>query len=70
MADGDELGKVKGIGGSYIKIDAPMQPDYWLGTDAIGSTTSAGVKLNFTKDELGDEKKKTGPEHTGMHDHA
>jgi hypothetical protein len=67
-ADGDELGKVKEISGSCFKVDAPMQPDYWLGTDSIASASGDGVRLSFSKEDLGDEKRK-GPEHKGMHDH-
>ena len=68
-ADGQELGKVKGISGSCFKVDAPMQPDYWLATDCISSGSGADIMLNFTKANLSDAKMK-GPEHTGIHSHS
>jgi len=39
-ADGSELGTVKEVRGAYFKVDAPMQPDYWLRMDAC--QTSGG----------------------------
>jgi hypothetical protein len=67
-ADGDELGKVKEIMGDCFKVDAPMQPDYWLGTDTIASTSTGEVRLRFTKGGLG-EAKMDGPGHSGVHPH-
>lgn len=68
-SDGKDLGKVKEIVGGCFKVDAPMQPDYWLATDAVtGSSTDGGVTVRFTKDQLG-EAKQEGPEHTGYHRH-
>ena len=54
--DGDTLGKVKEIRGRYFKVDAPMQPDYWLTTDTITSSSGQAVMLTFPKDRLGDFK--------------
>ena len=34
-ADGDKLGEVKEIRGSHFKVNASMQPDYWLDTTCI-----------------------------------
>jgi hypothetical protein len=68
-ADGDELGKVKEISGNCFKVDARMQPDYWLATDCIASGSGSDVKLSFTKDNLGDAKQ-DGPEHKGLHPHS
>jgi uncharacterized protein (TIGR02271 family) len=36
-SDGSELGTVKEVRGAYFKVDAPMQPDYWLRTDTCRS---------------------------------
>jgi hypothetical protein len=66
--DGDELGHVKEIIGECFKIDAPMAPDYWLGTDCVSDSTGGIVHLSFTKDELG-EMKQDSPEHQGYHRH-
>ena len=67
-ADGDDLGKVKEVSGTCFKVDAPMQPDYWLATDCIGSATDMDVRLRFSKKDLGDAKM-DGPDHTGVHPH-
>jgi hypothetical protein len=68
-ADGDELGKVKETAGSCFKVDASMQPDYWLGTDTIASSSGMEVQLSIPKDRVGDVKL-DGPEHSGVHRHA
>ena len=68
-ADGEELGKVKEISGSCFKVDARMQPDYWLATDCIAKGIGNEVRLSFTKDCLGDAKQ-DGPEHKGLHPHT
>ena len=52
-SDGDELGQVKEIRGSCFKVDAPMQPDYWLGPDTIASATPTQVTLRIMKSNLG-----------------
>jgi hypothetical protein len=67
-ADGNELGAVKETMGGCFKIDAPMQPDYWLGIDTIADGTGGVVRLNITKDSLS-EAKMDSPEHKGYHHH-
>ena len=69
-SDGHELGKVKEVVGGCFKVDASMQPDYWLATDCIIENTASNsvVTLRFGKDELGDAKQE-GPEHSGYHRH-
>jgi hypothetical protein len=67
-ADGDKLGTVKEIEGRCFKVDAPIQRDYWLASDAIAGSSGGGIRLSFTKDRLGDEKVDS-PEHTGLHRH-
>jgi hypothetical protein len=56
--DGDDLGTVKEIQGAYFKVDAAMQPDYWLNTSCIRSASAARVDLSVDKDHLGDVKVK------------
>jgi hypothetical protein len=68
-ADGEELGKVKEISGTCFKVDAPMQPDYWLATDCVSSTMGGDVHLTFGKSGLS-EAKQDGPEHKGFHPHS
>ena len=54
--DGDELGTVKEVVGDRFKVDASMQPDYWLPTRSINAITDQDVQLGFTKEELGEAK--------------
>ena len=52
--DGDQLGTVKEVRGTFFKVDAPMQPDFWLRTDCVAQSSSGEVRLGFSKDRLGD----------------
>jgi hypothetical protein len=54
--DGDKLGEVKEIKGDHFKVNAAMQPDYWLCTDDIGTVDGNRVVMTFDKDHLGDSK--------------
>ena len=54
--DGDQLGTVKEVQGRYFKVNAPMQPDYWLSTETLRSTSEGQVVVTFAKDRLGDYK--------------
>ena len=55
-SDGDRIGEVKELQGSYFKVAADMQPDYWLDQDAISEVNGTRVVLAFDKDHLGDFK--------------
>ena len=55
-SDGDKIGQVGEIHGTFFKVDAAMMPDYWLRTDCVLSSSGTGVRLNFSKDQLGDYK--------------
>lgn len=68
-ADSDELGKVKEVSGTCFKVDASMQPDYWLGSDCVMSSTGMEVRLSIRKDQVGDAKL-DGPDHSGVHRHT
>ncbi len=50
--DGEELGKVAEVEGSYFKVDAPMRRDYWLGSDFIVQSSQENVSLSFAKVDL------------------
>jgi hypothetical protein len=54
--DGDHLGAVKELRGAYFKVDAPMQPDYWLPVDDIMSRSGDRVTVGFDKHQLSDRK--------------
>lgn len=57
--DGHELGTVKDVMavGSAFKINAPLQPDYWLSFDCIQTANLAGVLLTVDADHLRDVKR-------------
>lgn len=50
--DGDKLGTVKEVEVDALKINAPLQPDYWLERDDVLSFTNERVTMGFDKDEL------------------
>lgn len=57
-ADGEKVGKVRDISGTYFHVDAPLKPDFWLPFDAVrdpGENDDA-ISLVFTKDQLDDFK--------------
>jgi hypothetical protein len=68
-ADGDMLGKVKEVSGSGVKVDAPMRPDYWLGTDCVAGSSRGAVRLTVTKGQFGNAKDEGRKEHRGIHSH-
>jgi hypothetical protein len=55
--DGDELGTVKEIRGDLFKVDAPMQPDYWLECECIRGAFGGGIEVAFPKERLNDFKR-------------
>jgi hypothetical protein len=64
-ADGEQLGTVKEVAGGCFKVDASMQPDYWLGSDCIASATPSDVRLSITQDQL-DGVKVDAPDNSGV----
>jgi hypothetical protein len=54
--DGDHLGKVKEVRGGLLKVDAPLQPDYWLSATSIGQPLGNDLYVTFTKDQLSQHK--------------
>jgi Uncharacterized protein conserved in bacteria (DUF2171) len=55
-ADGERLGEIKEVRQGSFKVNAAMQPDYWLPVHSIASTTGNRVTLSFGNDRLGDYK--------------
>jgi hypothetical protein len=55
-SDGERLGKVKEIRAGYFKVDATMQPDYWLPMSLLSSTSGDRVMLTADKDHIDDHK--------------
>ena len=44
-ADRERLGVVKEVSGNYFKVNAPMQPDYWLPARQIVDIEEGQVRL-------------------------
>jgi hypothetical protein len=53
-ADGTKLGTVKEIAHSSFKVDARLQPDYWLASAGVVWATGDRVQLSFDSERLGD----------------
>jgi hypothetical protein len=60
--DGETLGTVKEVQNGAVKIDASMQPDYWLSTDSVTSVSGNTATVAFVKDDL-DHYKREDPIH-------
>jgi multidrug efflux pump subunit AcrA (membrane-fusion protein) len=54
-SDGEEIGTVKEVRGDAFKVDASLQPDYWLRLDDA-QPDGDRVRLAFPKDALADHK--------------
>jgi hypothetical protein len=67
-ADGKELGTVKEVSQQCFKVDAPMEPDYWLADDCIAEKSTERVDLLLTNEDL-ERVVQVGPDHTGLHIH-
>lgn len=50
--DGEQLGTVKEVTESALKVDAPMRPDYWLPRDRVLSFTNERVTMDFNHADL------------------
>jgi hypothetical protein len=55
-SDGHELGKVREVSTDCFKVDAPMRPDYWVGSSFIASTGESEVCLSLPEDRIGEAK--------------
>lgn len=63
-SEGEHIGDIKEVRGAVFKVNARMQPDYWLQTQFVRSTANDRVTMEFKKDDLGDYKveEPAGPE--------
>ncbi|HLF76885.1 MAG TPA: DUF2171 domain-containing protein [Dehalococcoidia bacterium] len=48
-ADGHDLGTVAQVAGTCFRVEVDGREDYWLGADAVASTSGAGIRLNLTE---------------------
>lgn len=55
-ADGRDIGSVKAVQGNYFKVNAPLQPDYWLSVDYIQRVEAGLVALIVDGADLQDVK--------------
>jgi hypothetical protein len=67
--DGEVLGHVKAVRAAHFKVNAPLQPDYWLRRALVLRSTAAGVTIAVPKDHLsaaqvGDPDRDAGPAST------
>lgn len=54
--DGTFLGEVKEVQAQAFKVNASLQPDYWIARADVLSFTRDRVTLKFTQGEIGDHK--------------
>ena len=64
--DGEEIGEVTEVSPSCFKVEASMERDYWLGTDAIAESMRDAVRLRVMKEDI-DTVRRDGPGHLGGH---
>lgn len=55
-ADGHKLGIVKELEDEALKVDASLQPDYWLARAAVLSFTNERVTMEFERDTADEHK--------------
>ncbi len=55
-ADEQRLGTVKELQAGCFKVDAPLQPDYWLSTRDVAAVTLERLVLSFAKEQLAEFK--------------
>ncbi len=50
--DGERIGEVGEVRGRYFKVNAPMQPDYWLSTDLVQAAGNRRLTLLIDRNQL------------------
>ena len=68
-ADGKPLGKLMEIDGDCFKVDAPLQPDYWLNSKVVARTSPSEIHLSLPLKDL-DLAIDRGHDHSGPHSHS
>ena len=67
--DGKELGRVKEVGNTCFKVNAPRRRDFWLPGTAIERRVGNAAVLLFDKDHL-NESEIDAESHSGLHVHG
>ncbi len=60
--DGADLGTVADSTPQAFKVDAPLEPDYWLSRDCIRLASSDEVRVDFNRNDLDARKLEQPPE--------
>ena len=68
-ADGKPLGKLMEIDGDCYKVDAPLQPDYWLNSKVVAKTSPSEIQISLRLKDL-DLAIDHSHGHTGLHFHG
>jgi hypothetical protein len=50
--DGESIGRVKEVQGSYFKVDVPHARDFWLSADTVEASDIEGVRLLHEKSHI------------------
>ncbi len=67
---GEVVGRVKEVREGWFKVNAPGQPDYWLGAELVGSQDEGRILLTVDLDDLYRYKRYDfgrGPTVAGVH---
>ncbi len=67
-SDGDELGRVKELDSTCLKIDVANAVDFWLDRGSVVSTEFGVARLGLPKDAF-NQHDSLGIGHRGMHVH-
>jgi hypothetical protein len=68
-ADGKPLGKLMEIEGDCYKVDAPLQPDYWLNSKLVAKTSPSEIRLSLLLKDLNVVVDHSHG-HSGLHSHS
>jgi hypothetical protein len=68
-ADGKPLGKLMEIDGDCFKVDAPLQPDYWLNSKVVSRTSPSEIQISLNLRDL-DLAVDHSHGHSGLHSHS
>ena len=60
-SDGELLGTVTEVGGTYVKLSAPMSVDYWLPVESIRETETDLLRTTFASGELSRYRREPEP---------
>ena len=59
-SDGQLLGTVAEVGGTHVKLSAPMSVDYWLPLETVEETETELLRATFASGELARYRREPG----------